>query len=84
MPMWALGGKDDWFLCRYIQKMEKSSRFQQTEGVKAASDEEIVMVGVGYNLGGIAIDINYADVENLGNTSGSDGEFLQIRTIQKF
>jgi len=56
----------------------------KTEGTKTASDEEIVMVGVGYNLGGIAIDINYADVDNLGNTSGSDAEFLQIRTIQKF
>jgi len=57
---------------------------KKTAGVKSASDEETLMVGIGYNLGGIAIDINYADVQNLANTSGSDAEFFQIRTIQKF
>jgi hypothetical protein len=57
---------------------------KKTAGVKSASDEETVMIGIGYNLGGVAIDVNYAEVDNLGNTTGTDAEFLQIRTIQKF
>lgn len=57
---------------------------KKTAGVKSTGDEETMMIGIGYNLGGVAIDINYADVDNLGNTSGTDAEFFQIRTIQKF
>ena len=62
--------------------------YQETElktaGVKSAADEETMMIGIGYNLGGIAIDVNYAEVDNLANASGTDAEFFQIRTIQKF
>ena len=57
---------------------------KKTAGVKSASDEETVMIGIGYNLGGVAIDVNYAEVDNLANASGTDAEFFQIRTIQKF
>ena len=57
---------------------------EKTAGVKAASDEETILVGVGYNFGGLGIDLNYAQVDNLSNTSGTDAEFFQIRTIQKF
>ena len=55
-----------------------------TAGVKATSDEETILVGVGYNFGGLGIDLNYAQVDNYGNTSGQDAEIFQIRTIQKF
>ena len=41
------------------------------------------MIGVGYSLGGIAIDVNYAMAENFNNTT-QDRDVLQIRTIQKF
>ena len=57
---------------------------EKTAGVKAASDEETILVGVGYNFGGLGIDLNYAQVDNLSNTTGDDAEFFQIRTIQKF
>jgi hypothetical protein len=57
---------------------------EKTAGVKAASDEETILVGVGYNFGGLGIDLNYAQVDNLSNASGTDAEFFQIRTIQKF
>jgi len=57
---------------------------EKTAGVKAASDEETILVGVGYNFGGLGIDLNYAQVDNLSNTSGADADFFQIRTIQKF
>ena len=52
-------------------------------GVKSANEEKINMIGVGYSLGGIAIDVNYAMAENYNNTT-QDRDVLQIRTIQKF
>jgi len=53
-------------------------------GTKAANDEEIQMVQIGYNLGGLGLSISYAEVENVGNAANQDAEQLQIRTIQKF
>lgn len=53
-------------------------------GTKAAQDEEIKMVQVGYNLGGLGLSFGYAEVENVGNATGGDEEQFQIRTIQKF
>jgi len=64
--------------------------YQETEkktgGVKVAntSDEEVIMVSIGYNLGGLGIQLQYAQVDNLLNASGSDAEAVQIRTIQQF
>jgi len=52
-------------------------------GTKAANDEEIVMAQVGYNFGGLGIELSYADVDNAGNATG-DSEAFQIRTITKF
>ena len=52
-------------------------------GVKDPDEEKINMVGVGYSLGGIAVDVNYAQADNW-NNSTTDVDFLQIRTIQKF
>jgi hypothetical protein len=53
-------------------------------GTKSASDEEIKMVQVGYNLAGLGFSLSYADVDNVSNVAGTDGEQFQIRTIQKF
>jgi len=62
--------------------------YQETEkktgGTKASSDEEVVMVSIGYNLGGLGIQLQYAQVDNHLNVSGSDAEAFQIRTIQQF
>ena len=52
-------------------------------GVKDAQEEETIMLGVGYSLGGLAVDINYAQTDNYGFTA-QDRDTLQIRTIQKF
>ena len=53
-------------------------------GTDFASKEKITGVGIGYNLGGIAVELSYADVSDAGGSSGSDGEAFQFRTIQKF
>jgi hypothetical protein len=52
-------------------------------GVSDPQDEKTDMIGVGYSLGGIAVDVNYASTENFNHTV-ADRETLQIRTIQKF
>jgi hypothetical protein len=49
-----------------------------------AAKEKIRGIGIGYNLGGIALEISYAEAENVAGTNGADGEELQIRTVQKF
>ena len=54
-----------------------------TNGTKNANEEKINMFGIGYSLGGIAIDVNYAQTDNWNNGS-TDRDNLQIRTIQKF
>ena len=53
-------------------------------GTNYASKEKITGVGIGYNLGGIAIELSYADVSDANGTSGSDGEAFQLKTVQAF
>jgi outer membrane protein OmpU len=47
-------------------------------------DEETTMLSVGYNMGGMGIELSYAQVENKGAESGEDVDSIQIRTITKF
>jgi len=42
------------------------------------------MVSVGYNMGGLGLEISYAEIDNVAGTSGSDGDAFQIRTVGKF
>ena len=53
-------------------------------GTDIANKEKITGLGIGYNLGGISLELTYADIENENGVSGADGEVLQIRTAQKF
>ena len=53
-------------------------------GVDFPSKEKITGIGIGYNLGGIALELSYADVSDANGVSGSDGEAFQLKTIQKF
>lgn len=62
----------------YLETERKSG------GAKDANDEEIIMVSVGYNFGGLGLEMTYAEVENAGNAANIDAEAFQIRTIQKF
>ena len=49
-----------------------------------ATDEEYQTIQVGYDLGGMVITAGLYQVENVGGTSGSDNENLEIRTVTKF
>ena len=55
-----------------------------TAGASAADDEKIVMASIGYNLGGIGMSINYADVESAGGATNADHEFFNIRLKSSF
>jgi hypothetical protein len=61
----------------YLETERKSG------GTKDANDEEITVASIGYNLGGLGIELNYSDVDHVGNGT-TDEEAFQIRTIQKF
>jgi len=50
----------------------------------SSSDEKIVMANIGYNLGGIGLSLNYADVQDAGGTANNDYEFYSLRLISKF
>jgi hypothetical protein len=49
-----------------------------------ATDEDYQTIQVGYDLGGMVITAGLYQVENVGGTSGSDNENLEIRTVTKF
>ena len=48
------------------------------------NDEEYQTLQVGYDLGGMVVTAGLYQVENVGGTSGSDNENLEIRTVTKF
>lgn len=72
----ALSDKVSVGIARYMSE-------RTDNGVKDTDEETTNMVSLGYSLGGIALDINYAQTENF-NFTNQDRDSLQIRTIQKF
>ena len=50
----------------------------------ADKEEKIVQAGIGYNLGGIGLSLNYADVSDASGNSGHDYEFFNIRLKSSF
>ena len=61
-----------------------SASFGTYEKDGVTNDEEYQSVQVGYDLGGMVITAGLYQVENVGGTSGSDNENLEIRTVTKF
>jgi hypothetical protein len=48
------------------------------------NEEETTMVSLGYNLGGLGLEVSYVEIDNLAGNSDSDGDAFQIRTVGKF
>ena len=48
------------------------------------ADEKIKFITVGYNLGGLGLDLSVANVDNGKFVSGDDFQIVQLRTINKF
>lgn len=58
---------------------------EQDDGTPTEPDEEAKVFSIGYNLGGLGLEMSYAEVEGLNHTTGAaDAEVFQIRTVQKF
>jgi len=58
--------------------------YAETDITGQGSDEEIVQATIGYNLGAVAIHLNYADYQNVGGTAGTDYEVGSVRLSTKF
>ena len=58
--------------------------YAETDVTGQGSDEEIVHATIGYNLGAVAIHLNYADYQNVGGTAGTDYEVGSVRLSTKF
>jgi len=56
----------------------------KTDVTGQAKDEEIVHATIGYNLGAVAIHLNYGDYQNVGGVSGTDYEVGSVRLSTKF
>ena len=48
------------------------------------NEEETTMVSLGYNLGGLGLQVSYVEIDNVAGNSASDGDAFQIRTVGKF
>jgi hypothetical protein len=53
-------------------------------GTGVTKDEETTAYTVGYDLGGALVSLRLTSTENLGGSSGVDGEAAEIRIKQKF
>lgn len=56
----------------------------QNERETTTTEEEAKMIQIGYNLGGLGIDVSYMQIEDAAYVAGDDADVIQIRTKQKF
>jgi hypothetical protein len=47
-------------------------------------DEKISLITLGYNLGGLGLELSYADTSDSNNSSGNDTQVFQARTVVAF
>jgi len=47
-------------------------------------DEKITLITLGYNLGGLGLELSYADVSDANNAAGADNQVFQARTVVAF
>lgn len=59
----------------YMLKNEKDA---------TSTEEEAKMIQLGYNLGGLGVQVSYMQIEDANYTAGADADVVQIKTTQKF
>lgn len=49
-------------------------------------DEKVKLISLGYNFGGLGLELSYADIENASNSNdpNNDGNVIQLRTVASF
>ena len=58
--------------------------YGKTDKTGTTVDETIKQLSVGYNLGPVTVGASYAQVDDLGNTRGVEGETLVLQASTKF
>jgi len=62
--------------------------YEETDGkidnTDMVNEEETTMVSIGYNMGGLGLQVSYVEIDNVAGNSASDGDAFQIRTVGKF
>jgi len=58
--------------------------YAKTDVTAQAKDEEIIQGTIGYNLGAVAVHLNYAEYQNVGGANGTDHDVASIRLSTKF
>ena len=58
--------------------------YGKTEKTLTTADEKIKQLSVGYNLGPVTVGASYAQVDNLGNTLGVDGDSIVVQASTRF
>lgn len=61
-----------------------STEMSRSSDAAGNTDEKIKFITVGYNLGGLGLDLSVANVDNGKFVSGDDFQIVQLRTINKF
>jgi hypothetical protein len=56
----------------------------KTEKTATTVDETIKQLSVGYNLGPVTVGASIAKVQDLGNTSGVDGDTFVLQASTRF
>ena len=59
----------------YMLKNEKDA---------TSTEEEAKMIQLGYNLGGLGVQVSYMQIEDAAFAAGADADVVQIKTTQKF
>lgn len=65
-------------------QLSVGATYIETEVEGTTNDEEIVMLQIGYNMGGVSTSLNYAQVEDASGTAGADYDFFNIRLKTSF
>ena len=61
------------------------ARYTKTDVDGSTADEKMKTLEIGYNLGGLGIELSYGQLENLGGSStATDVDVVQLRTRQAF
>jgi hypothetical protein len=58
--------------------------YGKTDKTATTVDEKIKQLSVGYNLGPVTVGASYAQVDDLGNTSGVDGDTIVLQASTRF
>jgi len=61
------------------------ARYTKTDEDGSTADEKMKTVEIGYNLGGLGIELSVGKIENIGNSNtAGDADVVQLRTRQAF